>query len=470
MSDNRSFNLQPSPRILPMLGEIDLPQWRCLAELIDNSIDGFLSEGRANAPHGDARIEVALPTQNDRRSRISVSDNGPGMTAEDLEHAVRAGWSGRDAISSLGLFGMGFNIATARLGTLTTVWTSQAGSEEEYGLRIDFGDLRKQGHFRTPRLSRPKGDPDMSGTTVTIEKLKPEQRSWFSKSVNRGAVRKRLATTYAAMLRDGGVPIRFDLWLNTRRVLAAGHCVWNEDRFVDTPRHGQVYAVQKIDRSLPDRPFCAACWQWLSAADAVCPACGGADNVVQRERRVHGWIGLQRYLSATEYGLDFIRNGRKIEIGNRDLFTWHDAENGTTEPEYPIDDPRQRGRFVGEIHLDHARVTYMKDRFDRTDPAWADMVGIVRGQGPLQPQKAANLGFTSNESPLFRLYQAFRRSSPHKARVAGVGETFSWSRTTIARKKWRTGFGGCTRISGRPEMVGACGGGRRQAPYAKGAQ
>jgi len=402
-----------------MLGEINLPQWRCLAELIDNSIDGFLSEGRANARTRDAHIEVALPKQNDRRSRISVTDNGPGMTAEDLEHAVRAGWSGRDAISSLGLFGMGFNIATARLGTVTTVWTSQAGNAEEYGLRIDFGDLRKQGHFRTPRLSRPKSDPDMSGTTVTIEKLKPEQRAWFSKSVNRGTVRKRLATTYAAMLRDGGVPIRFGLQLNTRRVLAAGHCVWNEDRFVDTPRHGQVYAVQKIDRSLPDRPFCNTCWQWLSAADAVCPACGGADNVVQRERRVHGWIGLQRYLSATEYGLDFIRNGRKIEIGNRDLFTWHDADNGTTELEYPIDDPRQRGRFVGEIHLDHARVTYMKDRFDRTDPAWADMVGIVRGQGPLQPQKAANLGFTSNESPLFRLYQAFRRSSPHKARVAG---------------------------------------------------
>jgi hypothetical protein len=31
------FDLQPDPRILPMLGEINLSQWKCLAELVDNS-------------------------------------------------------------------------------------------------------------------------------------------------------------------------------------------------------------------------------------------------------------------------------------------------------------------------------------------------------------------------------------------------------------------------------------------------
>ena len=36
------FDLQPAPRILPMLEEINLSQWRCLAEPIDNAIDGFL--------------------------------------------------------------------------------------------------------------------------------------------------------------------------------------------------------------------------------------------------------------------------------------------------------------------------------------------------------------------------------------------------------------------------------------------
>lgn len=97
------------------------------------------------------------------------------------------------------------------------------------------------------------------------------------------------------------------------------------------------------------------------------------------------------------------------------------------EPEYPIDDPRNRGRLVGEIHLDHCRVTYTKDRFDRTDPAWEEMVRIVRGDGPLRPDKARELGFGPNESPLFQLFQAFRRSSP-KPKVAG-----SWARLLIVR-------------------------------------
>lgn len=413
------FDLKPDPRILPMLGEINLHQWRCLAELIDNSIDGFLSVLRAGGSLDDPQIIVNTPMANNASARVTVSDNGPGMTPDRLELAVRAGWSGNNPIDSLGMFGMGFNIATARLGTVTTVWTSQAGDAEEHGLRIDFDTLRKQGSFKTPRLTRPKTDPARSGTSITIERLKPDQREWFSKPANRSRAKKELARAYSAMLRANGVPMSYKLVFNTRRVRSVEHCAWADTRSVDTSRHGTVFAVQKVNQKLPDRKFCTACWQWLGVLDSVCPACQAATSVVERERHVHGWIGLQRYLSSTSYGFDFIRNGRKIEMGNRDLFFWRDPNSDAVELEYPIDDVRQRGRFVGEIHLDHCRVTYMKDRFDRTDPAWDEMTAIVRGQGPLQPRKAASLGYTSNQSPLFNLYQAFRRSSPPNARVAG---------------------------------------------------
>jgi len=413
------FDLQPDPRILVMLGEINLLQWRCLAELIDNSVDGFLSAQRGGNSTPDPEVLVNLPTRDDATARVTVTDNGPGMTVDRLERAVRAGWSGNNPIDSLGMFGMGLNIATARLGTVTNVWTSQSGDTEESGLCIDFDELHRQRHFRTPRLTRPKADPITSGTSVCIERLKPDQRAWLCKPANRSSVKQELAKAYSAMLRPSGVPISFKLTLNGKKVPSVSHCVWQDDRSVETTRFGSVLSVQKIDRRLPDRPFCVSCWQWLPAAESTCPACGSGGNVVNRKRHVHGWLGLQRYLSATDYGIDFIRNGRKIEIGNRDLFYWHDPNSGARELEYPIDDPRQRGRFVGEIHLDHCRVTYMKDRFDRTDPAWEEMVGIVRGEGPLQPQKAAGLGFSQNDSPLFRLYQAFRRNSPPKARVAG---------------------------------------------------
>ena len=187
------FDLQPDPRILPMLGEINLAQWRCLAELVDNAVDGFLSLQRKGTSLTNPEVFVNLPTFDDGGARITVTDNGPGMTSDRLESAVRAGWSGNTPIDSLGMFGMGFNIATARLGTVTTVWTSQAGDAEEHGLCIDFEELRKQGHFQTPRRIRPKTDPARSGTSITIERLKPEQRTWFAKPGNRSNVKKELA-------------------------------------------------------------------------------------------------------------------------------------------------------------------------------------------------------------------------------------------------------------------------------------
>jgi len=136
-------------------------------------------------------------------------------------------------------------------------------------------------------------------------------------------------------------------------------------------------------------------------------------------RRVHGWLGIQRYADRSDFGIDIIRNGRKIEVGNKDLFKWHDEDVEVEEVEYPIDDPRDRGRIVGEIHLDHCRVPYTKDRFVREDAAWREMVTIVRGTTPLQPVIAERMGAGGNTSQLYRLFQAFRRNSPHSKRAGG---------------------------------------------------
>ncbi len=443
MTDNiqteGQFDLQPDPRILPMLGEINLAQWRCLAELVDNSVDGFLSAKRKNNAVTDPEVHIAIPTSDSHSAQISVRDNGPGMSPEILETAVRAGWSGNTPVDSLGMFGMGFNIATARLGTVTTVWTTRRDDNEWHGLKIDFNALQQQSHFRTPHLKREKVDPHEHGTEISIEQLKSEQRTWFARPASRSQISRELSKTYSSMLRDNGVPITFSLSVNGHKVQSRYPCIWGEDRTVENPRFGTVRAYHTIDRNLSDRPFCLACWQWLPAGQTEC-SCGRVGQIVQRERRVHGWLGIQRYLSNSEYGVDFIRNGRKIEISNRELFVWR-SDTGE-EPEYPIDDPRNRGRLVGEIHLDHCRVTYTKDRFDRNDPAWEEMVRIVRGDGPLRPDKSRELGFSPNESPLFQQFQAFRRSSP-KPKVAG-----SWARLLMVRdndlseqmaKKFHTG-------------------------------
>ena len=420
----RKVNLQPDPRILPMLGEINLSQERCIAELIDNSVDGFLIDYRLDKLSYAPQISIELPSPKDNANtaRIVVRDNGPGMSPDVLEKAVKAGWTGNDPVGNLGLFGMGFNIATARLGRITQVWTTKNGETEWQGLEIDFQKLINDKSFETDLLTRPKTDPDTSGTEIVITKLKPEQAKWFSKPINRGKLKVFFSKVYSTMLRSPGHPIHFRLLLCGKTIKQKQHCIWGdngETRAVQTKKYGQINAYQPINITLPSKKFCLSCWTWLLPNTSTCHACGESCSIVDRERKITGWLGILRYLSETDFGIDFIRNGRKIEVQDRSLFKWD--RDGVIEDEYPIDDPRRRGRIVGEIHLDHCRVSYTKDRFDRDDAAWIEMKEHLRGSGPLRPDKAAQLGYTQNVTPLFLLFQAFRRSTP-TSKVAGAYE------------------------------------------------
>jgi hypothetical protein len=421
------FDLTPDPRVLQMLGEINLAQWRCLAELVDNSIDGFMSAQRLGNVIANPEVVITVPRTDMAAARVSVRDNGPGMSSETLEHAVRAGWSGNSPIGSLGLFGMGFNIATARLGLVTEVWTSRAGDPHEIGVRIDLDELKAQRNFRVARQTRPKADHTAHGTEIVISKLKPEQRAWLARGQNTTAMRKHLAKAYSALLSPESGDAVFRLELNGTRIQARRHCTWSAERHVETS-NGTVHAVERFNVALPARRYCAACMQTLPDGETACPTGSSSCRVVTEDRRVRGWVGIQRYLHDTDFGLDIIRNGRKIELGIKDLFEWREGDS--SEIEHPLDDPRKRGRFVGEIHLDHCRVSYTKDRFERDDPAWGEMVRLVRGDGPLQPLKAKTLGYGANNSPLFRLFQAFRRTSPQ-------GKNGLWSRILVVKDNER---------------------------------
>ncbi|WP_261536840.1 ATP-binding protein [Burkholderia multivorans] len=421
------FDLTPDPRVLQMLGEINLAQWRCLAELVDNSIDGFMSAQRLGNVIANPEVVITVPRTDTAAARVSVRDNGPGMSSETLEHAVRAGWSGNSPIGSLGLFGMGFNIATARLGLVTEVWTSRAGDPHEIGVRIDLDELKAQRNFRVARQTRPKADHTAHGTEIVISKLKPEQRAWLARGQNTTAMRKHLAKAYSALLSPESGDAVFRLELNGTRIQARRHCTWSAERHVETS-NGTVHAVERFNVALPARRYCAACMQTLPDGETACPTGSSSCRVVTEDRRVRGWVGIQRYLHDTDFGLDIIRNGRKIELGIKDLFEWREGDS--SEIEYPTDDQRKRGRFVGEIHLDHCRVSYTKDRFERDDPAWDEMVRLVRGDGPLQPLKAKTLGYGANNSPLFRLFQAFRRTSPQ-------GKNGLWSRILVVKDNER---------------------------------
>jgi len=425
MTATADFDLTPDPRVLQILGEINLDQWKCLAELIDNSVDAFVNASRGGFPVDAPSVVISLPTQDKEDAAVTIRDNGPGMTLDQLERAVTAGWSGNNPLDSLGLFGMGFNIATARLGMVTEVYTTRAGEAEWTGLRIDLNELRRTRIYQTPRLTRPKLDAAAHGTEIKILRLKPDQRVYFSKSANHNKIRRQLARVYAPLLLSKDTS--FSLQINTQNVQAKRPCHWDPNRSVQGADGKPVHAVETFDIKLPSRHYCLTCMLSFSG-DQGCPTASTECKTVEMVRRLHGWVGLQRYMHEEDFGIDIIRNGRVIEVQNKDLFVWTGGDR--PEREYPIDDQRNRGRFIGEVHLDHCRVSYTKDRFERDDTSWAEMVSLVRGEGPLQPQKARTLGFEPQDAPLYRLFQAFRRSSPQ-------GKTGRWSRILAVKNNER---------------------------------
>lgn len=433
MSERTTIDLTPDPRVLRMLGEIELAQWQCVAELIDNSIDAFVKTQRADGVSPDnPHIIVSLPTRIDSQAVLTIRDNGPGMSVEELERALRAGWSGNNPTDALGMFGMGFNIATARLGGRTTVWSTRSIDQTWRGVVIDFDEMSGASAYERTLLIRGKSHPVESGTEIEVSRIKAEQLRWLTQRNNQGSLRRKLERVYSSMLRHNGDPLTVRVDVNSSSLSPWQHCVWSEERVVEHRDYGEISAVQPFNVQLGERPYCMRCWTWLAPHEgAECLQCGKADHVISRKRAVRGWVAIQRYCDQNDYGIDFIRNGRVIEVANKELFRW-EPEDGTPELEYPVDDVRSKGgRIVGEVHLDHCRVHYTKDAFERTDPAWTEMKNIVRGPGPLRPRISHELGITPSTTPLFLLYQAFRRNTPHS--TAGGG----WERILMVEDNAR---------------------------------
>lgn len=406
------IDVTPAPRILPMLGEIPFAPWQCLAELIDNATDAFMDAERAGEPVPNATIQIGLPTPAEAKrgaGRVEVVDNAPGMTLEKLNSCVRAGFSGNDPISKLGLFGMGFNIATARLGSTTEILTSRVGDESWYGVRLDFDALQRQGNYLAEVITAPKDLPTAHGTRIRVTKLKPQIADHLADSRHKSEIRRTLGRVYSRLVTSRNLRIE----VSSVQVKAERHCVWSNERTV-TRGGERIPAILQVDEPLPPRRYCTSCWRWLEEGQDPCDNCLSSDAIVTRERHIRGWLGIQRYFDHRHWGIDFIRNGRKILVADQRPFTWTDPYTGQTEPEYPIDDfGRSGGRIVGEIELDHVRVPYQKNEFDTTDPAWTEALNYLRGDGPIRPEKYRE--FTqggANRSPLATLFRGYRRADP----------------------------------------------------------
>lgn len=425
------IDLTPSPQLLEALGDIPYKPWQCLAELIDNSFDDFLTD----PDRGEAQeVWITLPKPTDDDPIVSLLDNGRGMSLEMLQSALKAGYSGKRRYGSLGLFGMGFNIATARLGHHTEVRTTRAGDPDWLIVEIDLRRLARNDSFRTPLRREAKQDISEHGTEVIVRRLRTEIAEDLKKANRHASVRADLGRVYSYLLRgenpipgvpDGPMAGRgFRLKVNGKTVSPRLPCVWSASRTV-TKEGREIAAVRSVDIPLASALACMKCGHWQSPDLALdrCAECDGEDMQL-RERRIHGWFGVQRYLDESDYGIDFLRNGRKIRIGDRTLFSWENPNDGTQVPEYPVDIPATQGRIVGEIHLDHVPVGYQKTDFNRESRDWRHAVVALRGEGPMRPRKAKALGYPPNTSHLGEIFKGYQENRPGTAcLIPGNGST-----------------------------------------------
>ena len=407
-----TLDITPTPRILRTLGEIPFYTWQCIAELIDNSIDAFISSEVTSSFDEERKITVSWTSEsvaaNERA--IEVLDNAHGMSLEQIQNAVRAGYSSNDPIGNLGLFGMGFNISTARLGELTTILSTHSGDTEWVGLEIDFQRLINVKRFDAPIIREPKNNSNESGTKIKISRLRHGILTELPNKENE--IRQRLEAVYSPLLNTQEITI----YVKGKQLHPRNHCVWSESRYVRY-NDQNVSARVNIDRNLGDALFDLTRNCYLVGDEAEPHYLAQQDgqplpsHIVERGKRLTGWLGIQRYADPNDFGIDFIRNGRKILISDKSLFQYENPITGQKELQYPLDlGTSVGGRIVGELHVDYLLPTYQKNDFDRSDISWAQTVEAICGLGPFLPKSRKALGFPDqNTSPLGILVNAFRR-------------------------------------------------------------
>jgi hypothetical protein len=412
MLNGNTVDITPTPRILRTLGEIPFQVWQCIAELVDNSVDAYLSDEATASEEVERKINVSwtgsTAAANDRT--VEITDNAKGMSINQLQNAVKAGYSSNDPIGNLGLFGMGFNIATARLGELTTIMSTRIGDNKWVGVEIDFQKLIDAKGFNAPIIYEDKENIDISGTKIKISRLKNEVLSDLSNRETE--IRQRLEAIYTPLLSGNEISI----YVKGRQLKPQMHCVWSPSRSV---RYNDQLVPAWIDvtRDLGDALFNLDKNCYLTGDEAeqyyvamqegkMLPA-----NIVERRKRLTGWLGIQRYADPNDYGIDFIRNGRKILISDKSLFYYENMITGQKELQYPVDlTGSVGGRIVGELRVDYLLPPYQKNDFNRSDKSWQDTIEAICGIGPFLPQYRKTLGFPEpNTSPLGILISAYRR-------------------------------------------------------------
>lgn len=401
------FDFTPDPKVLIALTHTPMLPLDALCELVDNAIDSFQAAKLTGIKIDNPLISIELPRMADLSKNsgiIRIRDNGPGMTAQMAENSIKAGFSGNNPYDSLGLFGMGFNISTGKLGRVTRLLTARKNEDTAIDVIIDLDDINQTKNYELPVFTIKKPQELMNGTVIEISEWWPEGNAnsqFVKRLIQYGLpkVRSELGRRYASVLSKSEIRII----VNSEPSEPFEHCVWDASRFIERRGIGKIQARYNFDHVIGIQRRCGHCTALVPVDKNDCPACTSS-SIRSVEERVKGWVGIQRFDDSTEYGIDLIRNGRAIRIAEKTAFFEYVDEFKKTIKDYPIDGPY--GRIVGEVHLNHVPVDFLKQDFQRSSPEWQRAIDYLRGESSLQPKQP---GASQNESFIYKLFQGYRR-------------------------------------------------------------
>lgn len=400
------FDFTPDPKVLIALTHTSMLPLDALCELIDNSIDGFSAARIQGVPTEKPLIVIDLPSRKDivdNTGILRIRDNGPGMTSQAAEKAIKAGFSGNNPYDNLGLFGMGFNISTGKFGRVTRFRTARKDNAFCTETTIDLEKINKSKDYRLPATEVDKPEGLASGTIIEVRNWWPDgnpNRGFVSKLVRYGErkIREEIGRRYTKILRSRDIQIL----VNGEKCTPFEHCIWGDERFVER-KIGKIPAVYRFNEIVGHQQRCGECTALIPHGSAECPSCGST-RIRTIEERVEGWIGILRFDHDTNYGIDLIRNGRAIRIAEKSAFFEYVDDLKKITKDYPID--QQYGRIAGEVSLDFVPVDFLKQDFQRSSDEWQRAISFLRGESSLQPtQPNAN----QNNSVMYKLYQGYRR-------------------------------------------------------------
>lgn len=405
MSKDMKFDLTPDPKVLIALTHTPIQQLDALCELVDNAIDSFNTAKKQGISISQPLIAIDLPKVSEIDAGLGVvriTDNGPGLTSDMMEKALRAGFSGNNPYDNLGLFGMGFNISTGKIGCITTMSTARIDEREAIKVVIDLEKINKNKSFQV--IPDEIDKPFEQGTCIEITDWWPEgnfNNGFIRKLVQYGykKIREELGRRYATILREKNIR----LMVNNVICEPYEHCTWDEKKFVTRQKHGEIPAMFRFSQVIHTQKKCNSCTTMLESFQDTCPTCGSKE-IRTLEEKIEGWVGIQRFDDMSNYGVDLIRNGRAIRIAEKSAFFEFVDDFKKVIKDYPIDS--NFGRIVGEVHLNHVPVDFLKQDFQRSSPEWQRAMVFLRGESSLQPTQP---GADNNHSPIFKLYQGYRK-------------------------------------------------------------